>query len=297
MSEPREIKVNGPQFTFGALVWGPVDGPLALCLHGYPDTAHTWRHLGPYLAAEGWRVVAPFTRGYAPTDLAPDGSYQIGALVRDAEDLHAALGGDKRAVLIGHDWGAITANATGSHRPDLFARIVVMAVPPAPVLFAVPRSLAHVRLLLLQLRCSWYIFFQQLPALPDRLLHRVIRRLWADWSPGYEASEDLRHVTHALHSRGRRTAALRYYRAFAQPWYRRRSYAAEQKHWRGVPRVPVLYLHGAQDGCMLADLAADVVRVLPPGSAAHTVPNTGHFLQLEDPATVNALIGTFIAGS
>src|SRR3954451_12275598 len=78
---------------FGALEWGPRTGPLVLCLHGFPDTAWTWRRLGPVLAAEGWHVVAPFMRGYGPTDLAPDGCYQLGALVRDVEELHAALGG------------------------------------------------------------------------------------------------------------------------------------------------------------------------------------------------------------
>ena len=71
---------------------GPADGPLALCLHGFPDTAHTWRYLLPELAAAGFRAVAPFLRGYAPTQLPADGHYQLGALVRDANALHEALG-------------------------------------------------------------------------------------------------------------------------------------------------------------------------------------------------------------
>jgi pimeloyl-ACP methyl ester carboxylesterase len=60
------------------------DGPLALCLHGFPDSAHTWRHLLPRLAAAGFHAVAPFMRGYAPTAVPADGCYQIGALVADA---------------------------------------------------------------------------------------------------------------------------------------------------------------------------------------------------------------------
>src|SRR5512134_2669471 len=82
------------------------DGPLAICLHGFPDTARTWRHLLPALADAGYRAVAPWLRGYAPTGVPTDGWYQNGALVRDAVELHAALGGGADAVVIGHDWGA-----------------------------------------------------------------------------------------------------------------------------------------------------------------------------------------------
>src|SRR3954468_22339554 len=95
-NEPRRRDVRASGMYFACLEWGTPDAPLALMLHGYPDTAHTWRHLGPYLAQRGWRAVAPFMRGYAPTDLAPDGAYQMGAIARDANDLHAALGGDDR---------------------------------------------------------------------------------------------------------------------------------------------------------------------------------------------------------
>ena len=82
-------------------------GPLALCLHGFPDTAWSWRHLLPALAEAGFHAVAPFMRGYAPTAVPTDGRYQIGALVADALALHDVLGGDGDAVIIGHDWGAM----------------------------------------------------------------------------------------------------------------------------------------------------------------------------------------------
>src|SRR3954469_14203928 len=83
------------------------EGPLALCLHGFPDTAHTWRHLLPELAGAGFRAVAPFLRGYAPTEVPADGRYQTGALAADAIALHEALGGGSDAVIVGHDWGAM----------------------------------------------------------------------------------------------------------------------------------------------------------------------------------------------
>ncbi len=96
------IWANGLEF--GLLKAGA--GPLALCLHGFPDTARTWRYLLPDLAAKGFRAVAPFMRGYAPTAVPEDGHYSIGTLATDASALYEVLGGDEDAVLIGHDWGA-----------------------------------------------------------------------------------------------------------------------------------------------------------------------------------------------
>jgi pimeloyl-ACP methyl ester carboxylesterase len=70
----KQLRIDANGLTFAAFAWGEPDAPLALLVHGYPDTAHTWRHLGPELAETGYRAVAPFTRGYAPTDLAPNDS-------------------------------------------------------------------------------------------------------------------------------------------------------------------------------------------------------------------------------
>lgn len=293
-STPEHIRYDASGLSFAALAWGDPDAPLALCLHGYPDTAWTWREVGPRIAQRGWRVVAPFARGYGPSDLAPDGAYQVGALARDAIEAHRALGGDDRAVLIGHDWGAIATYAAGAHSPSLYSRMVTMAVPPPRVAFASLMHPKRVPFALRQLRGGWYVLFQQLPWISERLLPRIVPRLWADWSPGYDATEDLRHVEDALTGPGRRTAALRYYRAMVQPWYRKREYAAEQKHWLHTPAVPTLYLHGAQDGCALAPMADAAAAALSSGSRAMTLPGVGHFLHLEDPDTVAALIGDFI---
>src|ERR1700726_5353607 len=80
MGEPGWIDVPGPAGDLKALTWGPDDAPIALCLHGFPDTAYGWRNVAPRLAESGWRVVAPFMRGYAPSSIPSDGSYHIGAL-------------------------------------------------------------------------------------------------------------------------------------------------------------------------------------------------------------------------
>src|ERR1700679_3169255 len=102
--EQRTVTANGLEFAY--LDDGPEDGPLALCLHGFPDTAHTWRHLLPRLADAGFHAVAPFLRGYAPSSVPTAGAFDTGTLAVDACELHGALGGDEDAVIIGHDWGA-----------------------------------------------------------------------------------------------------------------------------------------------------------------------------------------------
>src|SRR3954468_4685632 len=297
----ESLRLRAGDMTFAALAWGPADGPLALCLHGYPDTAWTWRHLGPYLGERGWRAVAPYTRGYGPTDLAPDGAYQLGALASDAQRLYGELGGDERAVLIGHDWGAATAYVLGAHAPGLFARFVTLAVPPTRALQTAFRSpVAFVRDLGLigrQLRMSWYMFFGLLPGLSERSLGRLIPKQWADWSPGYDAGEDIAAVFEALATPNRRTAALRYYRALFLPWMRQAEYAAEQARMLDVPSAPLLYLHGEDDGCLQAVLAGRTAPLLGPGSRAEVVPRAGHFLHLERPDDVNRRIAAFVGAA
>jgi pimeloyl-ACP methyl ester carboxylesterase len=287
----REIRVSLPELTVSALTWGPDDGPLAVLLHGFPDTAHTWRHLGPQLADAGWRAVAPFLRGYAPTDLPPDRSSHVAALVSDAAGLHAALGGGGDAVVVGHDWGAITANALAGHRASPYSRVVSMAVPP----LALIRGADTVRALPRQLRNSWYIGFNQLPVLPELAFERLVRKLWRDWSPGYDAEDDIDRLLTALPDRRHRSAAIGYYRALVRRFPPPRAY----RQWRGAemrpPLVPTLSLHGADDHALDDRLAAGVAAGLPSGSEAHVLPDVGHFLHLEEPEQVGRLVLSFLA--
>ena len=269
---PDQITFQAGDLPVAALAWGAPADRLALCLHGYPDTAWTWRHLGPRLAADGWRVVAPFMRGYAPTGVPADGDYSIAALGRDAVAIRDALGGGPESVLVGHDWGATATYAAAP--TGAFARIVSMSVPPAPWLLAAARTPLGAR----QARHSWYMAYQQLPI--EGTLDRLIPRLWSAWSPGYDGREDLERVFAALDTTERRRAALGYYRAL------RRARPGRMP----VPRGPWLYLHGRQDGCMLADLVPDGE------SRAVVVDRAGHFLQLEQPEVVGELVAGFLSG-
>ncbi|MEQ6903177.1 alpha/beta fold hydrolase [Nocardioides sp. YIM 152588] len=285
-----------PEVTLTSLAWGPTDDPerpLAVLLHGFPDTAHTWRHLGPALVDAGYRVVAPFTRGYAPSGLAADGVYHPAALMTDAIGLHREYAGGSRAVLVGHDWGAITANGVAALPDNPFGRVVSLAVPPIPSLSAGAGDLLG--LLPRQASMSWYTLFNQLPGLPERVAEPLIRHLWHRWSPGYDAGEDLEHLWAAIPPGPHRSAAFSYYR---DTFRRRRfpeAYRACADAWLDPPATPLLYLHGADDGCFDARWAARAEAGLGAHDRVAVVADAGHFLHLERPDVVNARILEFLA--
>ena len=186
----RRIEANGVEFEI--LEVG--SGALALCLHGFPDSAHTWRYLLPELAQIGFRAVAPFMRGYAPTGLAPDGCYELGALVADAVALHEALDGDERAVLIGSDWGAEAAYGAATVAPEKWSRLVTIGVPP---LALDQRLFSDYD----QLKRFFYLFFMKTQLAESVLaLNEMafLDRLWADWCPKYDASEDSSYAKQCL---------------------------------------------------------------------------------------------------
>jgi pimeloyl-ACP methyl ester carboxylesterase len=281
------VRANGLEF--GLLEAG--SGPLALCLHGFPDTAHTWERLLPVLAGAGFRAVAPFMRGYAPSAVPADGAYQVGALVADAVALHQVLDGDGDAVLIGHDWGAEAAYGAAAHAPDRWRRVVTLAVPPAaldPVLLGDYE----------QLKRFWYMFMFRDPlgfaeAVVARDGMSFLDSLWLDWSPGYQPGEHLARVKECLRQPASLAAAIGYYRAAGFPDTPGASAAAatryadeQQAAGRQAPQ-PTLYLHGAADGCIKAELARGAERLLAPSSRMVVIEDAGHFLHLEKPGEVN----------
>jgi pimeloyl-ACP methyl ester carboxylesterase len=298
MAEPGWIDVPSPAGDLKALSWGPPGAPLALCLHGFPDTPYGFRKIAPRLVELGWRVVAPFMRGYAPSSIPADGSYHIGALMDDALRVRSAAGGTERDVVIGHDWGAIAATGLAAMPDSPFTRAVIMSVPPT-VAFrrggggAAERSRLY-GYLARQVFRSWYIIYFQFPWLPERSAPWVLPLLWRRWSPGYRAEEDLRHVDAAIGSPASWRAALGPYRAIIRNTRPSPRYAELNQRWTEEPVLPCLYLHGRDDGCMTPAFAHWAEKVLPPGSEVTIVDRAGHFLQLEQPDKVADLVLGFI---
>ncbi|SEH68443.1 Pimeloyl-ACP methyl ester carboxylesterase [Mycolicibacterium rutilum] len=297
MAEPELIDVEAPGVRLRALAWGPAGAPIALCLHGFPDTAHGWRKVAPVLVDAGWRVVAPFMRGYAPSSLAEDGSYHVGALMDDALQVLAAAGATGRDVLIGHDWGAIAGAGLAAMPDSPFSKAVIMSVPPSASfrpLGRVPDGLQLAAQLPRQVLRSWYIMYFQLPGLPERSADWVVPRLWRQWSPGYDATEDVAHVHEAIGAPEHWRAALGYYRATVRNSKPPARYEELHRHWLSAPQLPTLYLHGLDDGCASADYIRWVEPALPEGSRAVAVARAGHFLQLEQPDVVGGHIVDFV---
>lgn len=286
------------QLPLTSLVWGPIEDtsrPLAILLHGFPDTAHTWRHLGPVLAEAGWRVVAPYTRGYAPSGLPHDDIFHVAALMSDVMELHAALEGDHDAVLVGHDWGALTANGLAAHPRSPFARVVALSVPPVPALAPQRGDVGRwLKLLPRQAGLSWHTAFNQLPRLPERNFDRLVAHLWRRWSPGYDAAEDLRHLAASMPDEAHRTAAINYYRHTARMQRLPARYATFARHMTDAPAAPYLYLHGADDGCLDVRWVARAAAHLPADGRSAVIPDAGHFLHLEQPDVVADRILEFL---
>ncbi|MGB3485675.1 MAG: alpha/beta fold hydrolase [Mycobacterium sp.] len=297
-AEPQWVEIAASGVTLKALTWGAGDGPIALCLHGFPDTAFGWEKVAPRLVAAGYRVVAPMMRGYAPSGFPIDGSYHVGALMDDALQVREAMGATDADLLIGHDWGAIAATGLSAMPERPFGKAVIMSVPPSASftpLRRVPHPVRLAALLPRQLLRSWYIMYFQLPWLPEHSGQWVPRRLWRRWSPGYDATEDLTHVVTAIGAPPRWRAALGPYRATIRNSAPPQRFAALHRHWLSAPVIPVLYLHGRDDGCASAAYTEWVRRILPAGSRAEVIADAGHFLQLERPDRVADLIIEFAA--
>jgi pimeloyl-ACP methyl ester carboxylesterase len=119
--------ITTPRGTFGAYRFGPTSAPAVIALHGFPDTARSWRPVGDLLAAQGFHVIAPYLRGYAPSPL--EGPFDVDSLADDLATIVDVVSPGAPVVLAGHDWGAVIAYIALLRHPALFRVAITLAVP------------------------------------------------------------------------------------------------------------------------------------------------------------------------
>jgi pimeloyl-ACP methyl ester carboxylesterase len=290
--ERGTVEANGLQFHY--LAAG--SGPLALCLHGFPDSPWSYRHLLPELERAGYRAVAPFNRGFAPTELPADRHHvHTSTMVADALALNEALGGGEDAVLIAHDWGAVAAWGAAGRRPDRWGRCVILNIPPLAIFGENIPTYD-------QIKRSFYFWYFQMQRVVEASISandfEFIDRIWGDWSPGYDASEDLPLVKDCIRDPAYLRTALGYYWALFDPTrFGTPEWAEEQTvAWGDSLRQPTLYLHGTRDGChgMQKEQVARVPDYCGPGSEAELIEGVGHFMMVERPEEINDRIIGFL---
>ena len=287
--ELKRRVVRASNMNFHVLELG--DGPLVLCLHGFPDTAHSFRHQLLALAEAGYHAVAPFMRGYAPSDPAPDGRYDAGALGEDALNLIDALGA-RDAIVFGHDWGAAAAYGAAATAPAKVKKLITAAVPYGVGFFqALATNYA-------QQRRSWYMFFFQSALAEIGVAHNdfeFLEHIWRDWSPGWKwAPEDLAALKECFRAKGTLAAAIGYYRATLGPLFRGGAPAAGGGPLAAPIEVPTLYIHGRDDGCIGVELSEGMEQFFKRGLRTEIVSNAGHFVHEEQPAVVNRIMLEFL---
>jgi pimeloyl-ACP methyl ester carboxylesterase len=257
-------------------------GPLVLLLHGFPECWVSWRNQLPALADAGFHAVAPDLRGYGKSDK-PAGldAYRVEVLARDVARLIEALG-ENRAHVVGHDWGGAVAWFSAMWHPERLDRLAILNAPhPARYSRAMKRPA--------QLLRSSYIFFFQLPFLPEALIRAgdflVLRRLFR-YDPerrGAYSEEDVEEIVASAREPGALRGMLAWYRAMIQrPTHTR---------WKPIER-PVQVIWGEKDRYLLREIA-EPSREWVPNLRFTAIPDASHWVQADAPERVNRLLIDF----
>lgn len=277
------VEANGIRFEVAEAGQGD---RLALCLHGFPELHYSWRHQMPVLAEMGYRVWAPNMRGYGETTR-PTGfrNYGLGTLAQDVAALIDASGA-REVVLIAHDWGAIVAWHFAIKKLRPLSRLVIMNVPHPK---CAEREIRTWR----QLRKSWYIFFFQLPWLPEKLLSRrggrAIVNIFRDTAIHKDrfTDTDLEPYRTAALKPGALTGMINYYRALLRK--------PDVEFDKTTLATPTLVLWGEQDFALdihLLDGMEEYVTDL----TVKRFPNSSHWVQQDVPQLVNAALREWLGG-
>lgn len=265
---------------------------LVILLHGFPEFWYSWQKQLQALS-EKFHVVAPDMRGYNLSDKPPRvEDYKIDKLVGDVIGLIDHFGA-KQAAIVGHDWGAGVAWAVAQKRPDRVSRLAVLQVPIAAAWRA--------NMSFKQLLRSWYMFFFQIPGLPEWLIRqqdfRAIERTFTDKVIRKDSfnSEDIERYKDAARRPGALTGAINYYRAnvFDRLFARKSKTDADRGDSR--VKVPTLFIFAEQDFAILPATVRGLERYVDAYYQEIRIPDSGHWVQNEAPAEVNAALLEFLS--
>lgn len=279
--EHTEVRTNG--IRLHVVQSGPPNGPLVILLHGFPEFWYGWRHQISVLAEAGYRVWAPDQRGYNLSDKPPGiTAYNLDELAKDVIGLIDAAG-QEQAYLVGHDWGAAVTWWTALKYPQRLNKIAVLNVPHPRVMKRMLRSSWA------QLRKSWYIFFFQLPWLPEAFTRannwqNGVAALRGSSRPNVFTDADLVFYRAAWSQPGAITGMINWYRALlrSQP----KSVASSQV------KVPTLLIWGARDLFLGREMAQPSIDLCDQGQLV-LLEEATHWVQHEEAAHVNRLLLEF----
>ena len=283
--ETRFVEANGLRFEVDQCGSGE---KLALCLHGFPEHSFSWRYQLPLFAEMGYLAWAPNLRGYGNSDKPPGVSaYSIENLMQDVAALIDASG-CQEVVLVGHDWGAVIAWFFAIRQVRKLDALIICNVPH-------PMSMRR-EFSWRQLKKSWYIFFFQIPALPEWLFTRnngaAMRNIMRDSAVDKSKFPDEVGEVYWRNAMqpGALTAMINYYRALLRG-------GAKRQQDQGLPIIetPTLMLWGEDDVALEKSTTygtEDYVRDL----TIRYLPRVSHWVQQEQPEVVNAMIKAYLQG-
>tara|TARA_B100000686_G_C16686127_1_gene914912 strand:+ start:412 stop:1326 length:915 start_codon:yes stop_codon:yes gene_type:complete len=278
------IEANGLRFEVDTCGSGDI---LALCLHGFPENSFSWRYQLPMLAKKGFKAWAPNLRGYGNSSK-PVGihSYSLENLMADVAAL-IDVSRCKNIVLIGHDWGAVIAWFFTMRKIRKLDRLIICNVPH-PAKMDLRRNWS-------QLRKSWYIFFFQLPRIPEmilgaknaKLVGQMIKR--SSSSPSMFPSEVIDKFTESASQPGSLEAMINYYRGLIRGGGMRRQAQL------GFPLIdiPTLMIWGEEDVALSKKTTLGTDEFVTDLTLRY-LPRVSHWCQQEQPDIVNLMISNFI---
>jgi pimeloyl-ACP methyl ester carboxylesterase len=267
---------------------GPATGKPLVFLHGFPEFWFGWRRQIDHFVSCGYRVIIPDQRGYNLSDK-PEGiaNYSIDLLARDVVGVLDTVASSK-AFVVGHDWGAAVTWYLAARYSDRVSRAAMLSVPHPRVL---------VKNLIInpaQLRRNWYMFFFQLPWLPEFIVRRrdwalLVRALRNTSPPGVFSDSDLEQYKESWARKGALTAMLNWYRAAL---LRPSKLALDPKASR--VKVPALLIWGTNDQFVSETMARESLQYCDDGHL-EIFDNATHWVQHEEPAHLNTLLSQFFA--